>query len=523
MKRFLALLLCLVSVVACVAGSGCKKGLTDEQKKNALIIEYYKAGYGEVWIQNLASEFTKRTGQEVVLLPRSGNEGLSSMTTSLESGTSQTDLFFMANPSFDDVYRGRIEANGKFYDCWYADLSDLYSSTIEGENITVADKMHDAFEQYYKMPNDGKYYSDKYYFFPWVTGMLGIVVNMDVWNTVAQGKEFPRTTDELLELCESVKSKVAPFIYSIGDEYWTSIYQLYMAQYEGKARMDKFYQGYGPNQEDRYDTNMIAYEGLKQSLKFFVQLLKPENGYMHTDSKSLTFMQMQGSFLNGAALFNVNGDWLEREMITKYPEANSAMMKSPVLSAVADKCSFKTAENRDKILRDIIDYVDGKTQTAPTTCTPADIEIVREARGIEYVSGNESVAVVPSYANQISSAKKFLKFMASDDGMKIFRDGTNGCELPFNYTTPTTNLSVTTFRKSINDALSVSETRFVNAKDKIFSLGGINVYLMNNSIGRFVKAFTSDVDRKTAEQYFNSEISAVNGMLNEAKRQAGIL
>ena len=523
MKRILALLLCLVSLVACFAGAGCKKGLTEEQKQNALIIEYYKAGYGEVWIQNLAAAYTEKTGQEVVLLPRSGNEGLSTMTTSLKSGTAHTDLFFTSNPSFDDVYQGRANINGTIYDSWYADISSVYNATLEGENVKVKDKMFDAFEDYYRMPDDGKYYSGKYYFFPWVTGMLGIVVNMNVWNEVAAGKEFPRTTNELLELCADVKDETAPLIYSLGDEYFTSFYQIFMNQYEGNEGMDEFYAGYAPNGGDRYDTHMVAYDGFLKTLEFFEEWLKPENGYSHADSASLTFMQMQGAFLNGAALMNINGDWLEREMLTKYPDANIAVMKTPVLSSVVDKTSFKDNANKEAILRAAIDYVDGKTATIPAECSADDIAYIREARAVEYVTGNNTIALVPSYSNQIESAKDFLIFMASDEGMKIFSEGTSGCELPFDYTTPYTPAKISTFRSSINAALAVSEKRFVNNKDRIFSAGGVSVYLYNNSIGRFVKAFTSTTDRKTAAQYFNAEVAAVNKMLNEAKSQAGLI
>ncbi|MBR4943736.1 MAG: extracellular solute-binding protein [Clostridia bacterium] len=530
MKKIIAGLLGVVSVLSCFAGVGCNVlgggggGLTPEEEAKALVIEYYKAGYGGDWITNLAAEYKKRTGQEVVLLPRSGQAGLDAMATSLRSGTAETDIFFMSSPSFADVYRGQVIANGKKYDSWFADLTDLYESEITGENVKVKDKMFDYFEEYFKMDAHGKYYDDKYYFFPYVTGALGFVVNLDVWDTVANGQQFPRTTDELLEFCDTIKAQKAPFLYSLSDEYWTASLPLFMNQYEGNERMDKYYQGYGPTQDGRYETNMVAYTGYKRALEFFEDLLANENGYMHEDSTSLSFMQMQGAFLNGEALFMVNGDWLEREMITKYPDANIAMMKTPVLSAVADKCSFKNEANRDEILRNVIDYVDGKTTTKPTGCTDADIEIVREARSIEYVTGTGSTACVPSYSNQITAAKDFLRLMASDDGMVIFRNGTNGCEVPFNYTdaSKANNANASVFRKSINDILSVSEARFINQKDKIFSLGGINVQLYNNQNGRFVKAFTSQENKVTAEQYFNSEVATVNGLLEGAKKQANI-
>ena len=81
---------------------------------------------------------------------------------------------------------------------------------------------------------------------------------------------------------------------------------------------------------------------------------------------------------------------------------------------------------------------------------------------------------------------------------------------------------MTDFRKSINDALAVSSKRFVNGKDKVFAIGGINVYLCNNTLGRFVKVFTSETSKKTAEEYYNAEVSKVNEMLNQA-RQAGLI
>ena len=517
MKRLLAILLGLITCFSCVMATGCGQDVNAD----ALVIEYYKAGYGEEWIINLAAEFQRKTGQEVVALPRSGDQGVSNMSTTFKSGTSETDLFFTKNPAFGELFQGQAVVNGVRYDTWYADISDVYNATIEGENITVKDKMFDAFEDYYRMPADGKYYDNKYYFFPWVTGMLGIVMNVDVWNQVGQGKTLPRTTDEFIELCESVKAQTAPFIFSLGNEYFTSYYQVFMNQYEGNVAMDNFYKGIGPDGA-RYSENMVAYQGFEEALKFFEQLLAKENGnykYMHANSSSANFQQMQGSFLNGDALFSMNGDWLENEMKTKYPNVNLAMIKTPVLSAVANKCSFASAANKDQILRAAIDYVDGKVATMPAECTTDDIAIIAEARGVEYVTGQDLIAYVPVYSNQIPAAKEFLKFMASDEGMRIFRDGTSGCELPFTYTEKVAATKVTSFRQSINSILDVSVARFVNSKDRIYSLGGINVLLYNTNL-RFATAFANKT--KTAAQYYAEEVNAVNSLLTEAKLQAGV-
>jgi ABC-type glycerol-3-phosphate transport system substrate-binding protein len=196
------------------------------------------------------------------------------------------------------------------------------------------------------------------------------------------------------------------------------------------------------------------------------------------------------------------------------------MIKTPVLSAVANKCSFASAANKDQILRAAIDYVDRKDgATKPAECNEADIAIIAEARGVEYVTGQDLIAYVPVYSNQIPAAKEFLKFMASDEGMRIFRDGTSGCELPLTYTNKQAATKVTGFRQSINSILDVSTARFVNGKDKIFALGGVNVLLHDNSYGRFADAFSNG---KTAAQYFEAEVDAVNSSIDQAKQQANI-
>ena len=520
MKRFLSVMLGAVTAVSCLSMAGCGGTKIDP---NALVIEYYKAGYGDTWIKNLAAEYTKLYGQEVVLLPREGKTGLTKMEGSLTSGTAETDLFFAGSPSFGDIYRGTISAGGKKYDTWYADLTDLYESKIDGENITVEDKMFDYFQEYLKMDtDDGAYYDQKYHFFPYTTGLFGIVVNVDVWNKVAQGKEYPRTTDELLEICDSVKKTVAPFLYSVSDEYWTASLPVFMHQYEGDERMNNFYKGYGPTQDVRYDTNMVAYDGYEKALEFFEVLLKPSNGYMHERCAAFDFNAMQGQFLKGQSLFVVNGEWLENEMIVNYPNSNIEMMKTPILSALADKCSFSGNDNRDTILCEIVDYVDGKTQTKPANCTDDDIEIVRSARKVEYVTGSSNTAYVPSYSNQIPAAKTFLRMMASDEGMKIFRNGTNGSEMPFYYTNSenAVNENASVFRKSVNDVLSLSDAKFVNKKDRIYALGGIIVELYNNSYGKFAIAFKNG--KATAAEYFAAEVDAVNKKLPGARQQANI-
>lgn len=512
MKKFLAIVLSLVLCLGLAAG--CGDDISQEDKEHSLIIEVFGGGYGTDWIDSLGDAYTKKTGQKVIVTVQTGQQGISNMTTNINSMVSDTDIFFTSNPSFSDVYKGKVSVGDTQYDCLFAEMTDLYNSTIEGENITVKDKMIDSFEEYFNM--DGKYY-----FFPYSTSMLGFVINMGVWDA---SWDIPRTTDELIALARRIKNEkpdIAPFIYSLGDEYWTSISHTFFCQYEGIEQMNKFYQGFDP-EGHRYSDNMVAYDGYYETLKFFEELLKDSNKFMHSASKDINFTNMQGLFLQGKAVFTPNGDWLEREMIYNYPDVNIKMIKTPVLSAVANKCSFASAADKDAKLAALIDYVDGKTEK-PSWATDSDVATVTEARNIEYVSGHESIALIPCYSNQISAAKDFLKFMASDEGMKIFRAETKGCELPLNYTVAPSKDNSTGFRKSIDEIMNRSIKCFVNSKDKVYSIGGVNVYLYNNSKGRWVNCFTatSEKDYVDALTYYNAEVAAVKKMLPTAKQKMG--
>ena len=372
-------------------------------------------------------------------------------------------------------------------------MTDLYQTTIEGENQTVEQKMLDNAKSSLKI-------NDKYYHFPYVAGMQGFIRNLDVWDN---SWKVPRTTDELLELCDTIKvdkNAPSPFIYSLEDEYWTTMMAVFISQYEGVENMNKLWQGYGPDGK-RYSNNMIAHTGVLKALEFFHELLVDSNGYMHANSKDVSFTNMQSMFLEGAAVMNCNGDWLEKEMFTNYPEVEIEMMKTPVISAVVEKCSFKDAADKEQKLRTLIDYVDGVITEKPDFATEDDVAYITEARSFER-AGAGNCAVIPCYANQKQAAKDFLLFMSSNEGLKIFRDNTAGCRIPFDYSGVPEQSKVTTFRKSVVEIMENSINGGARKKDKIFTIGEINPYFYNNKYGRFVSVFTASnpKDYKTAVQ-----------------------
>jgi ABC-type glycerol-3-phosphate transport system substrate-binding protein len=236
---------------------------------------------------------------------------------------------------------------------------------------------------------------------------------------------------------------------------------------------------------------------------------------------------MQGLFLQGKAAITPNGDWIEGEMKYNYPNANIKMAKTPVISALADKCSFAGQADAEQKLRALIDYVDTHTsgyESMPTGVTEEDVDTVREAREVELAgAGPEHIALIPCYSNQKEAAKDFLLYMASDEGMSIYRESTGGCELPFTQTTPT-QTTYSSFRQSVREIIQTSTLRVVSTKDKIYSIGGINVYLYNNKYGRFVTRFSADSanDYVAPLDYYAAEVAAVKKELPNAKKRIGL-
>lgn len=531
MKKIMAFAMMLISALTFTL-CGCGGGYSEEEKKNALIIEVHSAGYGTDWIDETKTAFENKTGTKVIVNYQVGVQGLATMAANISSMTSETDLFFMGGPSFAEVYKGRKTVDGVSYSCIYEDLTDLYKSKIDGENKTVEEKMDLIAREEIYFNGDGEIPAG-YYFYPYVGGMQGFIKNNDVWDDSWQ---VPRTTDELFELCNTIRdakktdnSKPAPFIYSLEDEYWSSMLAVFITQYEGAATMEKFWQGYPYNPYNnpdivRYGNNMIYYKGVLKALEFFETLLKTDNGYMHEKSKTTSFTNMQSLFLKGQAVFNCNGDWLEREMIKNYPSTNIEMIKLPVLSAVAEKCSFKDDADKETKLRTLIDYVDANAEgyaDKPLFATNDDVDYIREARSFERM-GAGNCAVIPCYSNQKKIAKDFLRFMASDEGLAIFRDNTNGCHPPMDYSNVPSAEKESGFRESINKVISISVNGGSVKKDKIFTIGEINPDLFNNAHGRFVRAFTQK-DPLTAQQYFDAEVKKVNDLLGIAKQKAGIV
>jgi ABC-type glycerol-3-phosphate transport system substrate-binding protein len=173
-------------------------------------------------------------------------------------------------------------------------------------------------------------------------------------------------------------------------------------------------------------------------------MLGPSTGNSHPESNGLTWEKTQMYFMLGRAAMFPNGDWNNLEMEKSFPESDILFMRLPVISSLGAKLGITEAQ-----LVSVIDYVDSLSdggsvakpsfvpivvdEDAGALTLDEVIEKVYAARTITFSYANYHTAFAASYGLGLESAKKFLTFMASNKGSKIYAKAMSGPTLPFGY------------------------------------------------------------------------------------------
>ena len=447
LKRVAALAMCAACAIPAV---GCRKPVDNSDQ--TVEVFAYNAGYGLDWLYAAEKVFEEKTGYSMVIKEQ-GSEALEPKIKA-GPGTTTTDLFIVGE--FWDRYIALGSKAVDGYDYCLEPLDDVYNSVVEGEDRTISEKMWDSVESVYKMEvvENGEYVSH-YYAMPWAAGVAGIFYNQDLF--AAAGLDYePRTTDELMRFCETLKkAQTTPIIYSAADDYFSYTFNIWWAQYEGINGVENFFNGKINDNafpDPVQSLGIFDQEGIRETLKVFEEMLHKSKGYVDSLSESYDYTTAQARFLNGQAAMLPTGDWLENEMKKSSAQldiGNIILMRTPIISALSDKLSYweedsnfteasktMSADTRrayDDKLCAIVDYVDGVTKEKPSFAEDADVEIVREARKINFNVAQSHTMVIPSYATAKEAAKEFLKFMATDEGIELFLNNTSGSALPYDF------------------------------------------------------------------------------------------
>ena len=477
--KFGAIALSSVMAVGCFAGCNKKEVANDA---NTLQIYSIEAGYGVDWLYKVADAFKEKYPEyNVVIETEQGVTRVESMLTSGPKNTTH-DLMFTTEKLAKLQAAGANALLG--YDCVMENLTDMYKTQIPDETQTLQEKTADYILDLYAVEeeNEAGEWEDNYYMFSWANSLMGIVYNKTLF--AEKSMSVPRTTEELYDLCDALKSDVAPMLGSFAVSYMDAVSTNWWVQYEGATEYSRYW---NPNSMDDYDT--ISQKGKLYQAQIENQLYKPSYNRLHKDAIDANYTESQAKFITRESAMLYCGDWFENEMKDLIAQNKAkgindeyGMMKTPLNSAIVDKLSFwdkdkdystvfqsARGENPDATqlgllkeadakLTQIIDYVDGLTTDKPSFATDTDIAIVKESRNIAITYGPSHQAVIPSYATAKDAAKKFLLFLASDKGQKIFSEQTSGAVMPYGYNPLQDEVVLSEFAKS---STKVAETAVV--------------------------------------------------------------
>lgn len=439
MKKFYKVCALAMSVISigslCACGNG---GTSDDRKERAnnLEVVIFNGGYGYEWMQDVANYYMDNIDQntyvEVKQTVLNAEEA-----TKVNAGLGSADIYFL-----EQVYSSSKP---------FADLSDLLDAYPTGETEhTIREKMG---ENIYAVYNT----TDNWFQMPYSNNhVYNFVYNKTTLDEALGASNYvlPRTTKELFEMGDALKEKgVYLYAGAYGDhnDYFHYQFPVWFAQVAGKEGYDKYLSGEYFDKESgewklaeseplNISYQKTAYMAMYESL---LTLCRSDNGYSHPQSNAMTFTNLEMAFygygfgLNKKKVaFISNGPWVENEINTivkvmgEEPDQEIGVLKMPIASEILYRLPSITGSEDEKEakLREVISYVDGDSDSKPSNVSDEDIEAVREARTF-VGSLTTGSAVVPKDSNNISGAKEFLKFCASDVAREISAKATKGINM----------------------------------------------------------------------------------------------
>ncbi len=477
MKKLFTRIVCLICVCACALCAFACDGGNKKPRSETLTITVSNLGFGTNWLYAIADEFERLYDVDVQISPTVIAKDL---LTQLDNDYQLDDLCFFAGVSsvWSTMRRGK-----------FTQIDDVWEMTIDGETKSVKEKAVPEYVEAYK-------FNDHYYSVPFITEIMGLAYNKTTLDTLF-GKNnwsLPRTTNEMNAFCDSIRQKEAYAFTWCNKEnacYWGGVIEIWQAQYDGAEQYNHMAlaEKYDPETDSYvFDTTgeLLDMKGKLRALEVAEKYIYKDNGYSHRYATSMQFAESQAAFAgipyaNDKKLvaFTPNGSWLyeENQEDFDYMLQDIGFMTAPVISSLSEKLSYYNSDGEfnklsateqaayDEVLLAIVDYVDGKTATAPTTVggynvSAADIERVREARNIINTK-DQAHAFIPFNSQNPTLAKKFIEFFCSDYAGNIFSTVTHGFS-PFNSQVTSDNESfLNDFDKDVANLLNNSAKKIL--------------------------------------------------------------
>lgn len=451
MKKLKLAALTLCAVMALAPLAACKGG--GKADKASLQIFVQGGGYGFDYIDKMAAEYMSRnTGVKVEIVMQTDQSSFIDSTILQGPADNDIDLYFGAFGYGNCVPVFTMQSRSNPVYGWtgkaWADLSDIYESPLDpayneaksGKYKTIGDAMNRYYLDTLTYYEDGKQYG-----VPSSPGFNGLLYNKTLWdNTNARlpsgsKLELPVTTTEMFALWTRMASTQVqnasygayPYIYSATSDYHWIGFSTWWAQHAGIDDANLFLEGRtaanGPITADIYasPSRLEAYKIVAETMR--------GAGYVNSKYHSAPFKDVQLLFLQGEAFFNLNGDWLEKEMSGSFKPGQKDIryIRFPIISDIIHNLPDGTVENDAELsaLVKAIDAGSAELSGAGYGVSQADFDRVKQARRTN-VGDPQYLAVVPAYSDKLAEAKDFIRFMLSKDGQQICMENTYGVRAP---------------------------------------------------------------------------------------------
>lgn len=504
-RSVVSLMLVIVLSASCLVACGHKEGNGKGQPgsgdpKKDIEIAYWNAGLGDQWLKDVITAFEKEYPEYHVYYTASASAATINSTIDLDGNT--VDLYFTSE-------RGDLS--------WIEPLDDVLESTADGDSKPLIDKFNANYLKNAKAA-DGHFYQITY-----GGGIVGIVYNKELFKK-AGITELPRTTNELAVICDKLYSQnITPICHFSPEGYYSYFSDALIYQYDREAYTENFYSCTGESGTSPSKEVFTKKDGRYAVLKAYEKILTTE--YVMEGSNSVDHVTAQTQFLNDMAAMMVNGSWVANEMQSVEGNMDKfAMMRMPVLSAIVDKL---TTVKSDAQLRKVItaidqvqdgekklsDYQSGENYNVEgLEVSKADWDYIYTARFTIAANYSGENACIPKYSENIEGAKKFLSFLYSDAGYKVYAKALK-TPMPMTFSDGS-ELDVSDwndFQKSqvklLDEAVALP-CSYVASRHDIFKAGGATKYADVPYVSRLCAS--NKADRKNAEQIWEEIIAKVN-------------
>lgn len=427
----------------------------------------YTPGYGDNWIRQIARRFLlSDAGANYYMVLDNDSELTTSVSSKLEdeSGAGLSDIYYP------------LASNWQSYAAldYLENLDDLYAATPdEGSDETILDKMHGEWKNGYGRAVNHE--ETHYYIFPGNENITGIVYNKTMFDKY--GWEVPTTTAELKALCDKIlkdtNNKVAPFVYpgTITGGYWDFVGTNWWLQVTGLEKMNEFMSFESTDVFNPTPSTSPSY-GKKQMLRTFEELIvKNSTTYTLRGSGGKDHKQAQISFLQGQAAMIPNGNWIENESLTSMKD-EFRMMPTPKMA------NARPNENYN-------------------------------------YSGQPDYIFIPKKAGNKEGAKAFLKFMCSDEILKLY---TSLCGTPRPFDYDISECDTTDFAKSCLEIWENSVTWFESSTSKLWTANKVKKFNASNPYTNLI----TNAGTVSADGWCSAEYNSVQTSWPQWLQQVGL-